>query len=95
MVSMHFSNVGCVPECCQSVFFYADGVGGCSLRWTEYVLCIFQLPESRCPMAFMEIAAECFSFFFFFPSSFLTTFSFTLADSVGHQVLADPGMKFV
>lgn len=36
----------------------------------------------------MEMAAECFSFFL------LTTFSFTVADSVSHQVLADPGMKF-
>lgn len=40
-------------------------------------------------MTFMEIAAECFSFSFL-----LTTFSFTVVDSVSHQVLADPGMKF-
>lgn len=61
MVSRNFSNMGGVPECCQSVFVYASGDGGCGLRWIECVLCIFQVPESRCPMAFMEIAAEYFS----------------------------------
>lgn len=44
----------------QSVLAYAAADGGCSLRWTKCVLCIFQVSESRCPMAFMEIAAECF-----------------------------------
>lgn len=31
-VSQH---VGCVPECCQPVFVYAAGGGGCHLRWLE------------------------------------------------------------
>lgn len=61
MVNRHFSNASDVPECSQSIFVYASGDGGCGLRWLECVLGAFQVPELRWPMAFMEIAAECFS----------------------------------